>query len=353
MISWRQAGAALTGLIMAGACGIDDIDFTGKTCTSTCPTGYACVSGMCQKGTGLTLRVAWTTPNTIRWAWTVNKELLNNFSSYELEVKTTSGPDAGKSRIWTLVDNPELGFMELPFSGGVDAVLATMTDEHSVNTLYTGTLTLKKSSGAAVLSNPATAHTRPQTQAYLRIFDDQRVSPGYSLPGSFKLVTGPDGYANSTTYLEATRTTNDPDYWRDDAGVPLQGPCYENLRRQDVGVSTDNVNISPELFASDDVYLELAVSATRTDSWYSDVWLYFQEGAAPCVDTDSCIYRLSGWTIRPDGKYRLIQVPLHVLANAGVVLPYAIFQHGVRGFNVGGNWKEGATIRVDRVRIAY
>ncbi len=41
-------GALAIGTVIAVACTVADVDYTGKTCTTTCPSGLTCVGGACQ-----------------------------------------------------------------------------------------------------------------------------------------------------------------------------------------------------------------------------------------------------------------------------------------------------------------
>jgi hypothetical protein len=82
--------------------------------------------------------------------------------------------------------------------------------------------------------------------------------------------------------------------------------------------------------------------------WWSTLWLWYTAGCEPCIA------RLEGWTLRTDGQYHIVQIPLRVLESEHGPVPHEeLVEHGLFGFNIGGQWTDGAIIDVDEVRIRW
>src|SRR5262245_61062334 len=104
----RTGGASLLLLVGLGsyACVLEPVDYTGKTCQSTCPDPWRCVSHVCvasttstsstssssSSGGGCTplivptnFRTDWATPNALRWRWD-SSGMVDQFGSYRLVI---------------------------------------------------------------------------------------------------------------------------------------------------------------------------------------------------------------------------------------------------------------------------
>jgi hypothetical protein len=105
-------------------------------------------------------------------------------------------------------------------------------------------------------------------------------------------------------------------------------------------------------------FVEMAIAGNAAVSgYYSTLGLFF--GDDTCNQTNkgaACRWRYTGWTMRnADQTYRLVQVPLHVLARAdGTLLtqPELVTEKfALYSFFLNGVWADKAFVRVDEIRI--
>jgi hypothetical protein len=282
------------------------------------------------------LFAAWSTPNQIRWQWDVEGEE-SDFVAYELVIGPTEQDVLGRTVATTLFDatrNPELGEFIVPRTFQALVVEATTTDLLEPDSIYYAQLHVRDTSGTASASNVALARTQPPP-SYEIVLLAEGDSPGYSSPASYVVDTvAPFAGAEHFSYVHVCE-------------MPT---CAENLQRQ--GLAIDLAEIREGDFETT-AYLEFAASLQDSIPWwYGGAYLFY--GGVEKVST------YSGWQMVPDGKYRLIQAPLDAFVYPGeggveddVPVLYEDLAPGVTGFMIGGHWSDGATVRIDEVRIKW
>lgn len=281
------------------------------------------------------LGVAWVTPNQMRWTWT-STGVPEQLRAYELVVATRAedlATRSGSAVVWTVAENPELGRYYLPRTDGQSPVLATTTDGLEPSTLYFGQLSAIDVSGKVSITNVASQRTADPPLSSIEIFEDADTM-GYSIPSELSLSTD-HPYRGTHDYLLVSHC---------ESGVAA---CFTYLRRQELNISLGAI---PQGSFTTGAYLELAVAyAGPVPSYFSAVRLWFGESGLMRR------YYFNAWTARADGQWRLIQVPLRALRDAEDqgTLEYSELSRGLFEFAVGGLWSEGATVRIDAIRIYY
>jgi len=280
------------------------------------------------------LGVIWSTPNTIRWRWKADGQAAR-FKAYTLVVAASEADVLGRgpsARVWTAVDNPELGQFTLPNTSANDPVLSTITDLHQPDTTYHAQLIATDVDGRTSTSQVATGRTIPPSKNQQVLFTEQNTA-GYSIPASLQYTKDSSkAYQGSYYYSYLSSCT----------GGETQ--CFENLRRQGLAISL--ASISAQDLAST-AYYEVAVACQGAPSYWSQARLMF--GASG----NATLWLNGGWTLRCDDAYRLLQIPLRFFDNAGQPLPVSELGRNLYEFNVGGDWSDGARVRVDEVRIRW
>ena len=274
-----------------------------------------------------TLQASWSTPNVIRWAWDVQGDptLFKGFTLITGRSAADVVDRAGSATLWTAAQNPELGRYELNVG---EPVLATMTDGHTPATQYFAQLLVDDSGGGQSASPLASTSTAAQGNAEIVIFSEADTK-GYSIPDTFVFTTGPGAYQGTHYYRYQAK-----------CGA---ADCWENLRRQEVQVST--AALPAGAFAQ--AFCELAIACDGSSSIWSDMWMRFG-------DVSKTLWHFDAYTIRCDGNYRLYQIPLHVFQSGGSTLQAAEAASGLYELMVaGGQWKNGAVVRADEVRFRW
>ncbi len=100
-------------------------------------------------------------------------------------------------------------------------------------------------------------------------------------------------------------------------------------------------------------FYEVAVACSGAPSFYSHVRLMFGGDGDP-----STLGVNTGWSIRCNGQYRVIQIPLRELytdLDGPIPLPllHAEAQRNLHEFTVGGAWTDASWVRLDEVRIRW
>jgi hypothetical protein len=291
-------GALALILRVVLACTVSDVDYSGKTCAGSCPTGLTCIDGTCQTLDSLVyvtdFHVAWATPNSIRWAWTLQGKG-TNLVSYQLALTSPTHGAAG-AKVWTSQDNLELGGYQLRQSSGFDIVTGTITWELDPSTEYDGVLQLTDVDGHTFETASVRAVTDAPRERHLVAFDGHLVPGNYLTPSNLALIG--DGGVEGGPSLYA----------------PVAGETYANLRVDGLDLEPDTT-LTPKLF--DFAYLEFWIRGIGTpSSAWSEAWLrVYQTDGAVCDDFVACIYHFPvEWVYHPDptapGMYRRVQIPL-------------------------------------------
>jgi hypothetical protein len=288
--------------LVVPSCSVDDVDYAGKTCETSCPEGLTCIDGTCQNLQSLVyatnFHVAWFTPNSIRWAWTLQGDG-TSLVSYELIV-TSPIPGAAGAKTWTSADNEELGGYQIKASSGFDLVTGTITSEMDPSTAYSAVLRLTDIAGHTFETESISAVTDVSRTRRLVVFDGALAKGNYLTPG------GPGGIA----VIGDGGLEGGPSLYY---AVPPNA-TFVNLRIDDLRL-TPGPTLTDKLF--DSAYLELWIRGIGTpgSSW-SEAWIKtFDADGGLCADFSTCIYQFPvEWVYHPDpvppGRYRRVQIPL-------------------------------------------
>ena len=273
------------------------------------------------------LRVAWSTPHGIRWRWTRTGDAVD-FAQYELVMGPTAldvTTRSGRARVISQEENPELGVYTLPQTGGMDPVVTTLIDGLTPSTHYFAQLVVTHADRSTTATLVAEADTAPMTTTALALFDDA-AAIGYSIPTTFVLSMDRP-MASRTCYRFVSACAERP------------SPCWEHLRRQGFNLAAP---MPSEAFTG--AYLEVSIASNASVPTYYGTFR-LQVGDAVASDT----YQVEGITIRNVDAYRTYEIPLSALPG----MTWAETQRGLREVGVGGNWSEGAIVRVDEARIRW
>jgi hypothetical protein len=286
-------------VLLAVACTVGDVDYTGKTCTDTCPNGGTCVDGTCATIDSLVyvtgFHVAWVTPNSIRWAWTLQGQG-PNLASYQLAV-TSPAMGAAGAKTWTSADNEELGGYQIKQSSGFDIVTGTITWGLDPVTEYDAVLQVTDINGKTFHTQSVRAVTDTPRASHMVIFSNALDAGNYTFP-PLGVATG-CGLDGGPCLATST-----------DAGLGT----FQNLRVAGLGLTPDTT-LTDKLFQSAYVEFWIRGIGTPGSSW-SDVWLQMlAPDGGPCIDVTMCLYHNDlQWIYHPDmtspGVYRRVQLPL-------------------------------------------
>ena len=363
MMRWKLCALAPLAGVGFFACMLDPIDYTGKSCPCPSPawrcdeatqlcaantgtsgggsssssagstTGSSMSSGASSGGGGCTplitpskLRVGWATPNAIRWMWD-SAGTVDQFNTYRLVVGTSKASVESESgaTIFTGVENPELGLLNLVHTSGIDPVTATITDGLTPNTKYFGKLVAVDSGGCEYATAVLSATTSVAPTGDLPLFVDSLLSN--------KVLPETIAVAECTTGSPCLTYTSECD---------AELLCYENLRLElNVAGSDIQAAMSAGDFANV-AYLEMRVAA---DSSAASYWSEFR------LKTDDW-YHIDAQTIRTNGEFRTYQVPLRALSSS-VALSYASFAAGIHEVCVGGGWTNGSHVWIDDIHLKW
>ncbi|MEZ4221938.1 MAG: hypothetical protein R3B13_13480 [Polyangiaceae bacterium] len=330
---------------MTLGCGQVELDQTGRECPcgedfkcdaicKVCVPRSAALGAACPekadacvpKVTFTDFKVDWVTPNAIRWRWTPDGDatsLTQDFQSYSLVLTSK-----GKTLVYDVSTNPELGLAVLPNSG-VDLTNGSITGDLEAGMTYSATLTARDTAGCEfAASNTAPTTPTPTSQSPIEIFGESAFG-GTIVDGT--VVT--TGCHLGQQCLRTDTCTLDPD-----AG---KAACTKNLRVTGVDIGTGALTQGAFLQA----YLEFyARTDTSAPSYYSTV--FFEVGPE--------FYRFEGFTFPASTGYRRVQIPLRVLSSAQGLLDFATLQSlHVSQFNFGTHVAEGAHTWVDEVYIRW
>ncbi|HEY1960653.1 MAG TPA: hypothetical protein VGH28_33810 [Polyangiaceae bacterium] len=324
----RVAKVCALGILLSGACSVPDVSYEGKTCTDTCPASLTCVDGACRQIDSLVyvtdFHVAWATPSSVRWAWTLEGDG-TNLVSYSLAV-TSPVAGAPGAKTWTSADNEELGGYQIKQSSGYDIVTGTITSEMQPATEYDAVLTVTDVDGHTFQTGSVRAETDSPRTRELVDFDGVLPNGAITIPLAPAFSIAPDGGVDGGPSLFFP--------------VP-PGTDFENLREAGLGLRIDGLGLSDKLFAT--AYLELFIRGIGTPaSTWSEVWirLYNPDGSS-CTDFSTCIYHFATqWLYHPDpqppGVYRRVQIPLaQFQLDDGTPLSLAALGLGIDEINVG------------------
>jgi len=341
--------------ILLFGCSLDPVDLSDKQCP--CAPGFQCdeASHRCVSSGGSDctpavvadgFRASWAAANVIRWEWEP-MGTRERFVRYEVHVAERP-EDLGTDRaiVFGPEENPELGGYVLQRTGGADDVVThTMTHGHAAATTFAARLVVIDTSLCEFRSEVAAIATSLAPPEEIVLFRDSDPA-GTALPPAFLPVD--DAGGGGGRHLEH-RPDEDPECIMSGEGV-----CSQNLRWQNMGV--DLSDVSEGEFANT-AFLEVSIANDGSvSSFFSRAWLSF----ADCAIN----YRLEPFTIANTPEYRVMQIPLRVLADGAVTLTRDDLDpttggSALCGFNLGGQWArttaggDAARVRIDEVRIRY
>jgi hypothetical protein len=339
---------ALAMPLLGSACMVDAPDLAGKQCP--CAAGWSCdpSTNLCfDVGDGAivptSLRAVWTTPESIRWEWDASGPD-GAFLRYELvtatDVADLGDPPGPSARVWTPDDNPELGAFRRPRTIGDDQVLATTTDEHEFFTEYVARLTAIDTQQRRAISNVASGRTTSDADVERALFVDELPAGAELWPyGEAEVST--DGASEGSACMRYVAECGG-----EDAG------CFVQVHVTGTGGTlVDLSQLYPGPFGGS-AFVELAVAHdSDAPSFWSQV--RFRVGG----DDSKGYFEFGELTVPNDGEYHRYQVPLRALLGFDAE-PRPPFEHadlaeGLYQFSVGGNWSDGATVRIDEARLRW
>ena len=278
------------------------------------------------------LYAEWVTAHTImwHWDWTGAGADLERFELVIGPSRPAVETRSAGARVIGPADRPELAFAFLPTTSASDPVVHTLAEELAPDADVWAILVAIDTAGGERSTAPAVARTAPAPTAELVLYADDHPPGSYALPPELvESTVGPHAGARTNRY----------------DGVCANGDCFENLRRQELGIASDSLPAT----AFDRAFVEVWVAnGSAEPSFWSDVRLYI----GGCGPLDQ-LYGYAPITLRDDDVYHPLQVPLSALASPAGPLTHATFATGVCGWWVGGRWSLGDPVRIDEVRIRW
>jgi hypothetical protein len=333
-----SAGAALviaTLALGAGGCFFGELDYEGKTCSGEgCAPGWTCAGTASIRNESACafqpqgVRIAWTTPHTIRWEWDP-PENLGGFGSYRLRVGQGAGPESGgEVREITGDENPELRWARIPRAEADDRIRGTISVGHESETQYWGQLLAIDNEGCTWSSPTLTATTQlepPLDQEALVVFRD--VPMGWVLPDDVDEDPPAELSFDGSPYLSWT------------AGDDSSG---ENVK---LGVHLPLTELGNAV--QDTAFIQAAVALDQSNhSYWTRVGLARGEG------NDDLHSNFEPFTLSADGTYHIVEIPIRAMGpKDGIPLSS---EHTVYSFKFGCSpFEPGAVVRIDEVLIRW
>jgi serine/threonine-protein kinase len=365
--SRRTAALALAGVAALAGIGLFAGLRMGRRNDASEGAGAACTSSALKVAD---LRVAWTTPSSIRWSWDV-EGAPNDLLRFELVVGTDLAAVEARARspeapvrglkVWTEADNPELGRLELPRTEGSNRVTGTLTDGHDADTLYHARLVAVDARHCRAISGVASGRTGLEPSAEVVLFHDgldgQAMIRGRE-DTHFRVTAEGPHHAGSGRHLEYAHSC-----------PPGQSACWASLELE----IDQPLSLLPGQFAG--AIVEFALScAGREASYWSELLMTFGKQRPLCADgcSPGCENHCEGVTwfeFSPfavacgSSGYRVVQVPLRALhartlyecrRRGPCLLTRENLAAGkVSRFTVGGVWPRDAVVRIDEIRIRW
>lgn len=345
--------------VVATACTVASVDLDDKRCP--CADGWVCNTAIdrCRAVAGASTDTAaettssggsfaieafaadWSTPHGIHWHWEV-AGVADDFHAYELWISDDAAalddPDAAV--IFDATRNPELGRFELRNTNDLELVQATITDGLQPGTEYFARLHVLDTAGGRSSSDNVAVRstTAAPVNSVMILGDDDPFTPDNLRPTCI-VRSDAAPFGDTTHHFALTHhCTADGEAACDEAQSPAP-ECWENLRLENLSIDIG------QLDAGDftDAFLELAIAVdappgTVGHGWWSTIG----------VGSGEMTRSFSPLTIRADGEYRVVQVPLLQMG-----IDHAELGGVVTGARVGSTWHTGSVIRVDEIRIRW
>lgn len=328
------------------ACSVPDLDATGKRCP--CGDGAVCdpctnscvpegaLPDSCDDDPLAAVQVSellaeWSTPNQIRWSWTLGADDdPDKLVGYRLVVARSEADlldETGSALVFSEIENPELRGYFLRHTDGLDPVTSTLTDGLEPDVVYFARLQALDTAGRVASTNVAQHRTQEEERGEHIVFD---VAP---VPE----VEPPD-----LTYA-ASCTDGSGCYRWTCVGEEV---CYDNLRLRDGSIVLNELVTEGRFNTT--AFVEFVLELEGSPSDWSDlrVWLDGEEG--PHV-MKGITYRSTAAIAGP----RTYQIPLRVLIHGGEALSYEMLDQPLYETGVGLSVDPDATATIHRVRVAW
>lgn len=267
-----------------------------------------------------------STPNTLRLEWETS-DPAGVFLNYEILLLEAEQSDCDVRR-FNPTTNPALAYFRGPVTD--HKISATSIGPLVSDTEYVAQLLAHDRNGELIASELLEVRTSLDPTEEVILFSEEETA-GYSIPSEMLYQSG-QAFAGSQYYEYISACVDS---------------CFENLRRQDIGVSL--AEMSEAEFAS--AYYEFALASSGAEH---SIW---SQGRLSFVQSDGSheLFVYAPFALRADGEYSVYQIPLSAFGQDELTVPltYEIAKRSVYEFTVGGTWPAGETIRLDELRIRW
>jgi len=367
--------AAVVAIVLAAGCTVASVDYAGKRCP--CIDGYVCevTTSSCVTPDSIDppvdagvpdaplpplpppngrvvvsdLKVAWTTPQQVRWTWTTTGDPAD-FGEYQIRTGSTRAQLETPTtviggRLWTRADNPELGeFAPRSTSQGSPQTIWSVTVDHVGDRDVFGQVFAIDRAGNATSTAIVVAHTRPGATQSQALYLDALPASAVARPAAFK-PSGQDTFNNSQQC-----------YALDVACAPGETSCQKDVDFESLP-DTLPQGFGPNELAG--AFFEFAMGGNAfVPGRYTTVELQIGNGTTCSAGAlGACRYRYAGIAVPAAGVYRKVQIPLTAFVRSGgdalSAQALAAEKLATSGTYWGGEWKTGSSFRVDAVRIRW
>lgn len=372
----RLAPAFLTVLVVAGCvlggCVLEGVPFDRLRCP--CGEGYVCdeAVGLCvERGASVCGRSLarpspievtrferwWVTAHQARLRWELSA---TSATVSALAVDIAPSASALASGAFDTIDgsqNPELARALLPGTDSPERVDSTVLRDLQPDTAYALRLVVTDDAGAIACSAPLSIRTNLAPRESLAVFEDA-LPPGSFLRIPCSELVEDAARAQSGGAFIAHRYRCER---QEIDGMPVNvSVCTEPAQR--APECWENVGI---LGASLDVR---AISAGDFGAAYLEAWVAIDDVSSAfwaelALTIDGAFYEIAQITMIGDGTFRRYEIPLSAFlrrcdpgspeCRAGVPLDRELLGDALAGARIGMALSEGATLRLDSIRIRW
>jgi hypothetical protein len=340
----RTLAVIVAGLGLV-SCTAGELRLTGRACP--CLDGWECdeSTNTCVQSVGsndgaidvTSFSAGWSTPEWIRWEWSLDG-VAEDFAAFELVVGTSREDVLAREnvRIVTGEENPELDRFELPWSEGIDPVVATHTDGHLPDTEYYAQLVVIDTAGEVSTSRNIAQQRTGVEIGSIPIYDETTPPPGFVIPACLLEQTEGAHHEGSASYAMTVYCEGADEEGVCSPSADGSGICYTNMNLNGMAQSLEKL-VEGNF---DDAFLEFSL---RIDDSPNSYW-----ASVGIQDGPDDLAVFAPVTFRADGAYRTHQIPLEAFGKS-----YASYAEVFEGVTIGGQWGDGATVRVDSIYIRW
>lgn len=357
---------ALLAVAVSG-CVLEPVPLDGLACPCAAP--YVCDdgSGLCVEPSVAVCGRAAARPSAIEIAsferWWVTAEqarlrwsLAPGSVATELAVDVASSIEVMNAGEFETVDgtvNPELGRGFLPGTEGTDPVISTLMRELMPDTVYVMRLVVTDEAGRIACSPSIPVRTNLSPRTSVPIFEDALPAASYLRPDCATLVLDGTLAAEGEGFINQHYRCEQVDAETANAvcgePVTVAPECWENVGV--LGAAIDVRGMSAGDF--DRAYIEVSVAVDDVSSAF---W------AEAAVTVGGEYYEVTQVTVLTDGAYHRYEIPLSQLGRRcdggsecvwGTPFTRATLGDTLGGFRVGMGLSDGATLRIDSLRLRW